>query len=131
MLAPAAGRPWRGAWPLVARTDDGNAWVTGVCWLYCRREGVRVLRVGSVNAPGATGDLYACGPCLAELDRLVRAQAYGRAEGRTRVGHAAAFAVPAYAAPACAAGAAGCEHQRTEFRHGKTFCRVCAWQLYL
>lgn len=70
MLAPAAGRPWRDAWPLVAQTDDGNLWGTGVCWLYCRREDLRVLWVGSVNTPGATGDVYACGPCLVELDRM-------------------------------------------------------------
>ena len=50
-FAPAIARPWRDAWPLVAQTDDGNQWVTGACWLYCRREGVRVLWVGSVTTP--------------------------------------------------------------------------------
>ncbi|MFD4631889.1 hypothetical protein ACFVYR_27870 [Streptomyces sp. NPDC058284] len=75
---PAAGWPWRDAWPLVARADDGNCWVTGSCWLYCRREGVRVLWVGSVHTPGATGDVYGCGPCLAELNHMVRVQSHGR-----------------------------------------------------
>ena len=63
----------RGATPTPARatqTADGNLWMTGACWLYCRREGARVLRVGSVSTPGATGDVYACGPCIAELDRI-------------------------------------------------------------
>ncbi|MFG3106134.1 hypothetical protein [Streptomyces tendae] len=78
MFAPSAGRPWRDVWPGVARAGDGNAWATGTCWLYCRRTGVAVLWVGSVTAPGATGDLYACGPCVAELDHMVRVQAHRR-----------------------------------------------------
>jgi hypothetical protein len=134
MFAPAAGRPWRDAWPPVARTDDGNAWVTGACWLYCRREGVRVLWVGSVNAPGATGDVYACGPCLAELDRIVRAQAHGRdgADDRAeRPPRPARLALPAHAPPAGGPGTMVCEHRRTENRAGKTFCRSCERQLYL
>ncbi|WP_223832823.1 hypothetical protein [Streptomyces venezuelae] len=75
---PAVARPWRDAWPLVAQVDDGNSWVVGTCWLYCRREDVRVLWVGSVRTPGATGDVYGCGPCLAELDHMVRVQSHGR-----------------------------------------------------
>lgn len=97
MLAPAAGRPWRDGWPLVAQTDDGNPWGTGACWLYCRREDVRVLWVGSVNTPGATGDVYACGPCLVELDAIVRAQAHGRDGAGGRAMQAAALAAPTHA----------------------------------
>lgn len=78
IFAPAVTRAWHDAWPLVARPDDGNPWVTGACWLYCRREGVRVLWVGSVSTPGATGDVYACGTCVAELDHMVRAQSHER-----------------------------------------------------
>ncbi|AXK37476.1 hypothetical protein DVA86_19355 [Streptomyces armeniacus] len=99
-------------WPPVAQTGDGNAWVTGACWLYCRREGVRVLWVGSVRTPGATGDVYACGPCIAELDRMVREESYGRD-------------------PAGAAGTTTCEHRRLAKRGGKTHCRDCERQLYL
>ncbi|MEW1546058.1 hypothetical protein [Streptomyces tsukubensis] len=78
MKASAARFPWREAWPGPARTDDGNEWVTGACWLYCRRESVRVLWVGSVHTPAATGDLYACGDCVAEIARLVRNQVAAR-----------------------------------------------------
>ncbi|WP_194074736.1 hypothetical protein [Streptomyces barkulensis] len=77
-FAPAMARTWCDAWPLVAQTDDGNQWVTGACWLYCRREGVRVLWVGSVITPGTTGDVYACGPCIAELDHMARIQSHDR-----------------------------------------------------
>ncbi|MEU1019480.1 hypothetical protein ABZ383_30810 [Streptomyces sp. NPDC005900] len=52
--------------------------MTGTRWLYCRRRGVRVLWVGSVRTPGATGDLYACGACVAEPDHMVRVQSHGR-----------------------------------------------------
>jgi hypothetical protein len=139
MFAPAAGRPWRDAWPLVARTDDGNAWVTGSCWLYCRRDGVRVLWIGSVHTPGATGDVYACGPCLVEIDRIVRAQKHGRdgTDGRAaRVARPAKLALPAHVPPRHTlpeggTGAMVCEHRQTENRAGKTFCRTCERQLYL
>ncbi|MEU6018665.1 hypothetical protein ABZ826_32975 [Streptomyces sp. NPDC047515] len=121
-FAPAVARPWRDAWPPAARTDDGNAWVTGNCWLYCRREGVRVLWVGSVHTPGATGDLYACGPCVAELDHMVRVQSYARdatAGTETRNGNGVT------------AKAVTCEHRQTEKREGKIHCRTCRRQLYL
>jgi hypothetical protein len=77
-LAPALEGPWQETWPLPAWTDDDNPWVTGCCWLYCRRAGVRVLWVGSVRTTAATGDVYACGPCIAELDHMVRLQAHDR-----------------------------------------------------
>ncbi|MGY1452566.1 hypothetical protein [Streptomyces sp. SS8] len=78
-------RTWCDAWPLVAQTDDGNQWVTGACWLYCRREGVRVLWVGSVTTPGTTGDVYACGPCIAELDHMARIQSHDRDRAADRM----------------------------------------------
>lgn len=94
IFAPAVTRPWRDAWPLAAQPDDGNPWVTGTCWLYCRREGVRVLWVGSVSTPGATGDVYACAPCVAELDHMVRVQSHDRDR---MVWGSAAPTVPAHA----------------------------------
>ncbi len=99
MFAPSVERPWRDAWPLVAQVGDGNAWVTGVCWLFCRREGGSVLWVGSVTTPGATGDVYACGPCLAELDHMVRVQAHGRDGRGYRAAQSATLAVPAHVPP--------------------------------
>ncbi|THA60178.1 hypothetical protein E6P78_27870 [Streptomyces sp. A0958] len=129
MFPPAVERPWRDAWPLAAQAGDGNAWVTGTCWLYCRREGVAVLWVGAVATPGATGDVYACGPCVAELARMVRVQAHVR-DG---------IADPAAQLPrdasrrrrATAATAGVCEHRQIEQREGKTHCRECNRQLYL
>ncbi|MEU3629459.1 MULTISPECIES: hypothetical protein [Streptomyces] len=137
VFAPAAERPWLEAWPAVARTGDGNPWTTGMCWLFCRRRGVAVLWVGSVTTPGATGNVYACGPCLAELDHMVRVQAHDRdrGQGGEGTGRAATLAVPAHLPPPCApsAGTAGaCEHRRTRrHRDGKTYCRGCGRQLYL
>lgn len=111
-FAPAVARPWRDAWPLVAQTDDGNQWVTGACWLYCRREGVRVLWVGSVSTPGATGDLYACGPCIAELDHIVRVQSHDRDRTADRVAQSATLTVPAHAPPRhLPTGATGGRHR--------------------
>ncbi|MEU3227455.1 hypothetical protein ABZ695_30390 [Streptomyces sp. NPDC006976] len=108
---PSTERPWRDAWPVVARADDGNAWLTGRCWLFCRREGVRVLWLGSVTTPGATGDVYACGSCVAELARMVRVQAHDRDGAGSADG--------------------ACGHRQTEQRDGKTHCRGCRRQLYL
>ncbi|SCK50758.1 hypothetical protein [Streptomyces sp. WMMB 322] len=70
----AAERPPGRTWPLVAQTDDGNPWETGLCMLYCRRAGVRVLWLGPVHASGATGEMYGCGQCIAELDYMVHRQ---------------------------------------------------------
>ncbi|CAL9469468.1 hypothetical protein SUDANB145_02796 [Streptomyces sp. enrichment culture] len=93
-FAPAMTRPWRDAWPLVAQPGDGHQWLTGVCWLYCRREGVRVLWAGSVTTPGATGDVYGCGPCVAELDHMVRAQSHTRDRIAARAVRSATRTVP-------------------------------------
>lgn len=57
---------------LTARTDDANRWVTGRCWLYCRRRRLRVLWIGPVTSPSGHGALYACEDCIAELDAIVR-----------------------------------------------------------
>lgn len=99
MFAPSAEHPWRDVWPLVAQAGDGNAWVTGACWLYCRREGVAVLWVGSVATPGARGDVYACGPCIAELDHMVRVQSHHRDRSADRGGQPAAHTGHAHALP--------------------------------
>ncbi|WP_234340456.1 hypothetical protein [Streptomyces sp. TP-A0875] len=98
-FAPVIARPWRDVWPLVAQTDDANQWVIGVCWLYCRREDVRVLWVGSVTTPGATGDVYACGPCVAELDHMVRVQSHDRDRITNRAVQSPTLAVPTLATP--------------------------------
>nr|WP_240979672.1 hypothetical protein [Streptomyces sp. HNM0574] len=57
-----------------AQRDDGNAWVRGLCMLYCRNRCADVLWLGPVRTPGAAGQVYACGACLAELDHMVRLQ---------------------------------------------------------
>ncbi|WP_052851463.1 hypothetical protein [Streptomyces avicenniae] len=63
----------------IARLGDGNAWAFGRCWLYCRREDVSVLRLGTVSTPHARGDVYACDGCLAELAFMV--ERYGTGAG--------------------------------------------------
>lgn len=143
MAAPSVERPWRDAWPLAAQAGDGNAWLAGACWLFCRREGVAVLWVGSVTTPGATGDLYACGPCLAELDRMVRVQAHGRDRITERAGRCTTLAVPAHVPSlspvhldgsgrdGAMTGTRACEHRQTEKCDGKTYCRACKRQIYL
>jgi hypothetical protein len=104
MFAPAAERPWPDAWPLVAQTDDGNPWVTGGCWLYCRRVGVRVLWVGSVSAPGATGDVFACGQCIAELAYMVRLQGHKRDGITDQAAQPTPLTVPAHTPSADGSG---------------------------
>ncbi|WP_405937476.1 hypothetical protein OG338_12910 [Streptomyces sp. NBC_00726] len=118
MFTPTVERPWRDAWPLPAQSGDGNAWVTGTCWLYCRREAVAVLWLGAVATPGATGDVYACGPCVTELARMVRVQAHLR-DGITPP------ATTQRPRPRA------CEHRRVVLHEGKTHCAECSRQLYL
>lgn len=115
--------PGRDAWPLPAPGGEGSPWETGSCWLYCRRQGVRVLQVESVRVPGVTGDAYACGPCIAELDHMVRAQADER-EAALPLSRAPLGRAPLSRAP-------GCTHQRVTRHGGVTYCRDCARQLYL
>ncbi|MER5629522.1 hypothetical protein [Streptomyces nitrosporeus] len=140
MSAPTTGYPWRDAWPPVARPGDGGAWVVGACWLYCRREDVAVLWVGTVTTPGATGDVYACGPCLVELGQLVRAQAHARDVRAVPAGPYATVRPVGASGQAGAPGPIGgsgpsrglvCEHRRTERRGGTTYCQGCGRQLYL
>ncbi|MGW8381023.1 hypothetical protein [Streptomyces sp. ODS28] len=80
-----------------------NTWRTGTCWLYCRRENVRVLRLGPVGTPEGEAHMYACTQCLAELTHMARAQ----------------LAPPR------------CEHRVLRRHHGKTRCANCDRQLYL
>jgi hypothetical protein len=127
MFASALERPWRDTWPLIAQTGDSNTWVTRECWLYCGRRGVAVLWVGSVTTPGATADVYACGPCLATLARMARAQSHGR-DGTA--GHAARPATGRDDAMTTT-DTRTCEHARTVKRGGKTYCRACRRQIYL
>ncbi len=61
----------RGGLPEPATTDDGNEWVDGYCWLYCGRQWTRVLWIGPANVAGAQAPMYACGPCIRELQNLV------------------------------------------------------------
>jgi hypothetical protein len=70
------------------------------------------VRVGSVTTPGATGDVYACGPCLAELDHMVRVQARDRDGRGSRAAQSATLAVPAHVPPprALPAGGSGGRH---------------------
>ncbi|MFF0726149.1 hypothetical protein [Streptomyces sp. NPDC004134] len=126
---PAVDRPWLDSWPAVARGGDGNAWVPGVCWLFCRREGVAVLWVGSVITPGAGGEMYACGSCIAELDHMVRVQAQTRDRQGHRTARYATLTLPAHHSAVTRTD--GCEHPRTEQHAGKTYCQHCKRQLYL
>ncbi|MFH0243701.1 hypothetical protein ACGRHY_15020 [Streptomyces sp. HK10] len=116
-FSPAVECPWRDGWPLPAHTDDANGWIKVGCWLYRRREGVRVLWIGSVRAPGAVGDVYACGPCIAELDHMVRLRSHGRDEPPDRTDGAT--------------GTVACGHRRIGRLGGKVRYRDCGRQIYL
>ncbi|WP_030458873.1 hypothetical protein [Kitasatospora sp. NRRL B-11411] len=61
----------RGGRPAPAATDDGNQWVDGFCWLYCGQQWTRVLWIGPVSVAGAQAPMYACGPCIRELQERV------------------------------------------------------------
>ncbi|MFD4257150.1 hypothetical protein ACFWR9_05870 [Streptomyces sp. NPDC058534] len=58
-----------------------------------------MLWIGAVAAPGATGDVYACGPCIAELAHMVRVQAHTRDRITDRAALPATLAVPAHVPP--------------------------------
>lgn len=68
---PRIGEFERGGLPRPADTDDGNLWVDGMCWLYCGQRWTRVLWIGPVSVAGAQAPMYACGPCIAELQARV------------------------------------------------------------
>ncbi|GAA2268862.1 hypothetical protein GCM10010145_50770 [Streptomyces ruber] len=61
----------RGGLPTPAATDDGNEWVDGFCWLYCGQRWTRVLWIGPASVAGAQAPMYACGPCVRELQARV------------------------------------------------------------
>jgi hypothetical protein len=61
----------RGGLPVPAATDDGNTWVDGICWLYCGQQWTRVLWIGPASVAGAQAPMYACGPCIRELQERV------------------------------------------------------------
>lgn len=57
---------------VVARTNDGNRWQTGRCWLWCGRTSARVLWIGPATAGGTTAHLYACESCMVQLaDQII------------------------------------------------------------
>jgi hypothetical protein len=61
----------RGGLPEPATTDDGNQWTDGCCWLFCGQQRTRVLWVGPAMVAGAQAPMYACGPCIRELQERV------------------------------------------------------------
>ncbi|MFJ4409535.1 hypothetical protein [Streptomyces sp. NPDC088910] len=61
----------RGGLPEPATTDDGNDWTDGYCWLFCGQQWTRVLWIGPANVAGAQAPMYACGPCINELQERV------------------------------------------------------------
>lgn len=61
----------RGGLPAPADADDGNEWVDGMCWLYCGQQWTRVLWVGPATVAGTQAPMYACGPCIRELQERV------------------------------------------------------------
>ncbi|MCH5674714.1 hypothetical protein [Streptomyces gilvus] len=61
----------RGELPAPAATDDGNEWIDGFCWLYCGQQWTRVLWIGPARVAGTQAPMYACGPCIRELQERV------------------------------------------------------------
>ncbi|GAA1881748.1 hypothetical protein GCM10009753_06670 [Streptantibioticus ferralitis] len=57
--------------PLPTQPGDGRQWVTGMCWLYCRRNGIPVIWLGPVHSSGMAAPLFGCAQCIAELDHMV------------------------------------------------------------
>ncbi len=72
-MIPGIAEFARGGLPTPAETDDGNHWVDGFCWLYCGQQWSRVLWIGPASVAGTQAPMYACGPCIRELqDRIWR-----------------------------------------------------------
>lgn len=71
LMVPGIAEFARGGLPEPPTTNDGNEWVEGVCWLYCGQRWTRVLWIGPVSVAGAQAPMYACGPCIAELQERV------------------------------------------------------------
>ena len=57
--------------PRPATAWDRPGWVSGMCWLYCRRDGIPVFWIGPATSSGIQAPMYACETCLAELDEMV------------------------------------------------------------
>lgn len=57
--------------PAPARTDDGNPWVTGMCWLYCGHRITRVTWLGPASTAGISAPIHACQSCLGMLNELI------------------------------------------------------------
>lgn len=53
------------------RRLPGDPWITGTCWLYCRRSNVTVTWIGPVVSSGAQAPLHGRAMCIAELDHMV------------------------------------------------------------
>lgn len=51
--------------PPPARTDDGNDWFDGRCWLWCGQKWTRVIWLGPVRTTGGiSAPFTACGGCV-------------------------------------------------------------------
>lgn len=61
----------RGGMPEPAATDDDNKWIDGYCWLFCGRQWTRVVWIGPASVAGAQAPMYACGPCIRELQERI------------------------------------------------------------
>lgn len=53
-------------------SDD--LWVTGRCWLYCRKPDIPVMWLGPARTPKGCGDMFGCEICIAELVHIVDQQ---------------------------------------------------------
>lgn len=71
MVIPGIAAFAREGLPAPAQTDDLNAWVDGVCWLYCDQRRTRVLWIGPASVAGIQAPMFACDPCIAELHERV------------------------------------------------------------
>ncbi|MFD8749412.1 hypothetical protein ACFV0O_00275 [Kitasatospora sp. NPDC059577] len=71
MVIPGIAEFARGGVPDPPTTDDGNPWVDGFCWLYCGQQWTRVLWIGPATVAGAQAPMYACDPCIRELQERV------------------------------------------------------------
>ncbi|WP_431782315.1 hypothetical protein [Streptomyces chumphonensis] len=58
--------------PRPARAEPGDdRWVTGLCWLYCRRADVPVIWIGPAAFNGMHAPMHACERCLSELEFMI------------------------------------------------------------
>lgn len=65
------GRIARDAHASESRRPPDSLWVSGTCWLYCRRSDVSVTWIGPVVSSGMQAPLHGCAMCIAELDHMV------------------------------------------------------------